>query len=443
MGGIPLVASEKEGGYRGIWFTLGQQTEYGGKYSGGLGTYTANHVPVAIYSPNAKKTFFVYGGGRGGTRHLLCMASHYDHRTGMVPRPTVVHDKEGVDDPHDNPSIAIDGQGYIWVFVSGRGSRRPGFVYRSVAPYGTDAFERVHQGEFTYPQPWWVEGRGFFHLLTKYTNGRELYFETSEDGRTWSAPVKLAGMGGHYQVSMQSGGRIITSFMMHPDRDVDRRTNLYFAETRDMGRTWRTAGGDSLELPLEDPQGVSLVRNYQSEGRLVYINDVQLDADGHPVILYITSLSHVPGPTGEPRSQMIARWDGGTWRFSKVSSTTHNYDVGSIYIERDAWRVFAPTEPGPQRWGSGGEVAIWRSTDRGQTWTKERDVTRNSKRNHSYVRRPVNAHDDFYAFWADGDADKPSPSYLHFADRSGTRVWRLPYEMADDFARPEPVDTGR
>ena len=32
-------------GYRGIWFTLGFKFEHGDKYSGGLGTYTANHQP--------------------------------------------------------------------------------------------------------------------------------------------------------------------------------------------------------------------------------------------------------------------------------------------------------------------------------------------------------------------------------------------------------------
>ena len=49
--------AKKETGYRGIWFTLGQYTDapeayvagkgywdYGDKYSGGLGTYTAKHV---------------------------------------------------------------------------------------------------------------------------------------------------------------------------------------------------------------------------------------------------------------------------------------------------------------------------------------------------------------------------------------------------------------
>ena len=37
---LPLLAQ----GYRGIWYTLGQvESEYGDKYSGGLGTYTVKH----------------------------------------------------------------------------------------------------------------------------------------------------------------------------------------------------------------------------------------------------------------------------------------------------------------------------------------------------------------------------------------------------------------
>ena len=68
--------------------------------------------------------------------------------------------------------------------------------------------ERIAQLEITYPQPHYVAGQGFFHLFTKYTAGRELYFSTSGDGRTWSADQKLVGFGGHYQVSASAGSKI-------------------------------------------------------------------------------------------------------------------------------------------------------------------------------------------------------------------------------------------
>ena len=262
----PAPANPTAAGYDGIWFRLGQVSEYGDKYSGGLGTYTAKHIPLAIYSAAASKTFFVYGGTVPGRRHLLIMAGCYDHATGMVPRPTVVHDKQGVNDPHDNASLALDEAGHVWVFVSGRSRTRPGFKYRSRAPLSIEAFERVSEEEMTYPQPWWLPGRGFLHLFTKYTAGRELYWETSPDGISWSDDQKLAGMGGHYQISAQRESRVITAFNMHPAGNVDCRTNLYFLETTDMGRTWTTADGTVVLPPLTDPQTPALVRDFQADG---------------------------------------------------------------------------------------------------------------------------------------------------------------------------------
>jgi hypothetical protein len=96
-----------------------------------------------------------------GERHLLIMASYFDHATGTVPRPTIVHDKNGVNDPHDNAAIAIDDDGFVWVFVSGRARIRPGFIYKSKQPYSVDEFERILEGEMTYPQPKYISGRGF------------------------------------------------------------------------------------------------------------------------------------------------------------------------------------------------------------------------------------------------------------------------------------------
>ena len=453
-----MVSSNKDDGYRGIWFTLGQFTEYGDKYSGGLGTYTAYHSPLAVYSAAARKTFFVYGGAEGGQRHLLAMASYFDHERGVVPRPTIVHDKGGVDDPHDNPSISLDQDGHVWVFVSGRARSRPGFKYRSVERLSVDAFELVSEEELTYPQPWWVNGKGFLFLFTKYTGVRELYWNASADGRTWSPHRKLAGMGGHYQMSDCRSGRVITAFNMHPGGAPDRRTNLYFVQTDDMGETWRTADGTAVGPPLTDIHCAALVRDFMAEKRLVYINDINFDSEGNPIILVVASSAWEPGPKGDPRIWTIAHWKGGgsrsgkggssrsgkggAWRFHEVTRSTHNYDMGSIYVEADGmWRIVGPTEPGPQRWGTGGEMALWESTDEGATWKKVRDITRGSPFNHAYARRPVNAHPDFYALWADGNPDKFSESRLYFTNRAGDQVWLLPYGMTGDWASPQPLYT--
>jgi len=307
-------SAPRDNGYRGIWFTLGQMGEHGDKYSGGLGTYTANHRPLAVHAPAAGKTFFVYGGAKEGRRHFLIMASYYDHERDVVPRPVIVHDKQGVDDPHDNASIALDGDGHVWVFVSGRGQKRPGFKYRSLAPYSIDAFERVSEEEMTYPQPWWVPGAGFIHVFTKYTRGREIYWNTSGDGRAWSEARKLAGMGGHYQIAEPQPGGVASVFNYHPDGNVDRRTNIYYVQTLNMGATWTTVDGQPIDTPLEATANPALVRDYENEGRLVYLCDLAFDEARRPVVLYVTSGHHMPGPEGDTPVSRVARWDGTAWR---------------------------------------------------------------------------------------------------------------------------------
>lgn len=432
----PSLANQKMDGYHGIWFTLGQLSEHGDKYSGGLGTYTANHRPIAFYSKQANRTFFVYGGTKPGQKYLLIMASFYDHSSGEVPRPTVVHDKQGITDPHDNGSICLDQAGFVWVFVSGRGRQRPGFKYRSRRPYDTDAFDLVSTEEMTYPQPWWLEGRGFLHLFTKYTAGRELYWETSPDGEAWSVDSKLAGMGGHYQVSCEARGRVMTAFNYHPGGNVDKRTNLYYLESRDGGSTWTTAAGQPVTTPVTDVGSPARVRDFESEGLLVYPHDLNVDVHGNPLILFLTSRDYRPGPAGDPRTWTLAHWAKEGWRFSAITRSTHNYDTGSVYVEPNGtWLVLGPTEVGPQKLGTGGEVAVWVSQDQGATWKKQRDITKRSAYNHSYVRRPTNAHPDFYAFWADGNPDAFSPSRLYFCNRKGDKVFVLPETMIGERAK--------
>lgn len=427
-------------GYRGIWFTLGQFSTYGDKYSGGLGTYTANHIPVAIYAPQVNKTFFTYGGTIKDDRHLLIMVSSYDHATGQVPRPTLVLDKQGVNDPHDNAALALDADGYIWVFVSGRATARPGWIFRSRKPYSIADFDFIKQDEMTYPQPRFIPGFGFFTLFTKYTNGRELYWMTSTNGLNWNAHQKLAGIGGHYQVSnVRADGMVASFFNRHPGGNVDKRTDLYYVQTTNYGVTWTTAAGVPVTLPLTASNNPARVFDYSSQGRLMYTCDLNFDTNGRPVLLYVVSNNYQPGPAGDPREWTIARWNGSQWLTNVVCTSDHNYDMGSLYIQPDKWVIIGPTQNGPQAWQAGGEMALWTSLDQGATWTMTRQITTNSLYSHTYARRPLNATDPFYVFWADGDPTQVTPSRLYFGDSTGTNVWRMPYDMAPPFATPSKV----
>ena len=183
----------------------------------------------------------------------------------------------------------------------------------------------------------------------------------------------------------------------------------------------------------------ALVHDYEREGLLVYLKDIRFDERGRPVILFVTSRGYASGPENDPRTWQTARWTGQRWQIRPVTTSGNNYDMGPLYLEEDGtWRIIAPTEPGPQRYNPGGEVAMWVSEDQGATWQKVEQLTSNSLYNHTYVRRPVNAHPDFYAFWADGHGRQPSKSRLYFSTREGA-VYRLPPQMEGAFARPERV----
>jgi len=431
-------------GYRGIWYynQLLKGNPYVYKYSGGFATYPQQQSPIAVYAPKVNKTFFVYGGTVEGKQELLHEISYFDHKTGMVPRPRILVNKK-TEDAHDNPVMSIDDQGYIWVFSNAHGTSRPSYISRSDKPYSIDSFTQLRQTNFSYAHPWFVPGQGFFFLHTLYQNGgRSLFWTTSRDGKEWAEPQKLARIEmGNYQITAHDGVRTASVFNGHPKGlVVNARTNLYYVETSDMGKTWKTVDGRPIAPPITEWENAALVHDYRKEGKLAFLKTVDFDRQGHPVILFLTSKGWEPGPERGPYEWNTARWTGKSWEIRPLTTSDHNYDYGSLYIENGGvWRVIAPTAPGPQPFGTGGDMVMWISKDQGATWKKVKQLTHAKELNHTYARKPIGARPEFYAIWADGDTRKPSTSSLYFTDREGSKVWRLPVKMTGDTAKPEVV----
>jgi len=452
----PVTLNRQDDGYRGIWYQnepTGDQYKY--KYSGGLGTYCDYHRPMAVYSSTANKTFFCYGGASHNSRQALWhMVSYFDHTTKTVPRPTILLDKE-TSDAHDNPVLSIDKDGYIWVFSSAHGLGRPSYIHRSVKPYDIAEFKQlsptrfdgqreVPLDNFSYPQFWYDQSHGFVSFFTRYSYpaARTSCFMTSDDGVHWSEWQRLAAIDeGHYQISAVGRAKMGAMMNYHPrGKGLNGRTNLYYMETIDRGHSWRTADGQLLTLPLTNPQNPALVHDYESKKQLVYIKDLVYDAKDNPVLVYETSAGFAPGPQNDPRQLRLAHWMNDRWQFNAIAETDHNYDSAALYLEDDgAWRLFAPTAPGPQPYCTGGEMVVWRSEDEGASWKRERQLTHDSVRNHTFARRPLNAHPEFYSIWADGDAHQPSESRLYFANQQG-QVFQLPVKMESATCHPQPLE---
>lgn len=445
----PAVAAEllTADGYRGIWYmNTPTKNEYVYKYAGGYATYPQQHAPIAIYAKAVDKTFFVFGGTtdpQNQSPSLLYMLGVFDHASGTFCKPRILLDKKTTD-AHDNATLAIGGDGHLLVFGNAHGRTRPAYVFRSTNPYSIDAFEEIWKGNYSYGDPWVIPGVGVLLLHTHYENGNDhnLFWSLSPDGKTWPEPSRFATFGkGHYQISWsdpRNPKRVATAFDFHPN-GLDSRTNLYYLETSDGGKTWQTADGKKVQPPLLDKNNPALVTDYQSQKLNVYLKDLQFDADGRPVILVLTSKGAAPGPANAPYQWRTTRWTGKAWETRDFTTSDHNYDHGSLYIRDGRWMVIAPTDPGPAPYATGGDLVVWTSADQGATWKKERVLTPNAPRHQTYLRRPLNYKDDFAAIWADGDARKPSESFLYFTDIKAEKVWRLPAKMTGDAAKGEEV----
>ena len=106
--------------------------------------------------------------------------------------------------------------------------------------------------------------------------------------------------------------------------------------------------------------------------------------------------------------------------------TDHNYNMGTLHIDGNRWTVVAPTIVGPQRYSAGGEIALWISNDNGYSWNIEKMMTTNSQMNHNYVRRIVNAREDFSFIWSAGNSLKASKTSLYYSNLKGDRVIKMP-----------------
>lgn len=104
-------------------------------------------------------------------------------------------------------------------------------------------------------------------------------------------------------------------------------------QTTNCGSTWMTANGTPLTVPPTTTNNPARVIDYASQGKLMYTCDLSLCANGNPVLLYIVSSGHEPGPQKDPRTWTITRWNGTPWITSTVCQSDHNCDMGSLYLQ--------------------------------------------------------------------------------------------------------------
>jgi hypothetical protein len=415
------------------------------KYSGNMATYTAKHSPSAVRK--GLFTYFTYSGevpldgfeldnskigttgangcyfagtaqfknAQGAAPALGIYVSRYNHVTGRVAKPVLVHMK-CINDAHDNAVIGVDANNYVYVLVAGRAEARGNFIYRSASADSIDGFIDVtpatdnyldHFNDLAqaagkgrpflgdayrginYPKMYWIDepsdqSPGYFRLVyTIYCfmaegvtcqRNRQLYTAKMnvEGDQVSIQDIKpLAAYKGHYAVAYGRGRDVAVAFNFHPNIDLNDRTNLYYMHSADGGETWLDALNQEVSLPVVSPGGLGqvAVREYydtQYPGPItqrIYLKDINFTGTGlnkMPTILYVGSVSADYVPSKDVDHYLAkARWTGRSWVQRRLTSAIdHNYSSGMLFLGEDNYRVFYPhTDEAMNNALAGGAVA--------------------------------------------------------------------------------------
>ena len=142
--------------------------------------------------------------------------------------------------------------------------------------------------KLAYSNAFYVSGSGLMLVYNEYDDGRAAHVATSPDGISWTEKELLDTEQGHYTVARQNGSTIGVTADYHRDGNLDHRTNLYYLQTNNFGQTWTNVSGSPLPVPLTTRNNAALVHDYYAENQLVYMKDIDYDAAGKPILLYLT-----------------------------------------------------------------------------------------------------------------------------------------------------------
>ncbi len=405
------------GQYRGVWYCCGQANTLPGKiyvYSGPMATYCAWHRPMAVYSPEADATFFVFGDADNAPA-----IGRYDHVQGRMSDPLVLgSNPDG--DAHRNPTLLIDGEDHLFVFYGAH--NHPTKVLRSRNPLDIASWEsRAEIPETSYPQPWPLQPGELF-LTYRGGGAREgtpwRFRHSTDGGHSWSEGAELAFFPecAIYGVSIAESGSYPRKVHFvwsrlgggTPDEIEGkhlwaRRYNVYYACSDDGGHTWKRSDGSAYGLPIDEE---SAEKVYDCGQRGVWLKDIQLDPQGNPCTLFIDA------EVSTYESQWkLGRFAAGVWSFTDIATSDHLYDDGGLAIlSADDYRVYAPTTA-TQPHEDGGEIEAYRSVDQGKTWAHTRSLTSGSTYSHNNVKVVWNHEKqkarDFTVMWSYGDSVEP------------------------------------
>jgi len=328
----------------------------------------------AVYDSVSNKIFFVFVDKDG--KHFVY---YYDHETGEVSGLYYTGIGATADLCHGAPAIAIDNDGYLWVFSGSHGTKSRVAVSKN--PRDPSEWEEKTsigqnegtggQGGVTYPQPIPVsDGMLVIFRYDEWEGGAQydapLYmFKSTDRGETWTQ-TKLVEVyaAKHYPFLFRKINGKIYGLVSPRNVDGDNYWHgVMFMMSDDEGQTWKKADGTVYTLPVDDTQADWIVNDLHYRGWTVNVLP-----SGKPVALVFNESTH---------DLYLYKWNGSAWEqhaIDNLGDVGHaGKELGCIkIIDENTIEVYAS-----KNIGGIVEIVKYKTSDGGSTWTMEQ-ITSNS-----------------------------------------------------------------
>lgn len=330
--------------------------------------------PQSIYENG--KTFITYMGNNNSPS-----ITAYDHISQcwediIIP----VENPLGGSNPHGAPALTLTKDGRICLFYGSHGS--PQKFIRSRNPYDIYDWEMMPDllPHVTYPYPFRLKD-GTLILFGRKGLYQSPWFETvsNDDGNTWSSPrdiINFLPLGLFASFIVGPDGQTVHCTFTHDDTrfqyEWQNRRHCFYAK-RDLEGQWTNAAEEILIHPINTEMAFNqclILRTNPMKSSNV--GSIGVGKENSPYIVFIEGLIEEMD-----FSLQFARWKGDNWDIREITRTDNIFDNKCAIFYRtngqiDVFLIAGGTDK--TYFKRGGNIQLWKSTDDGETWKKDKDI---------------------------------------------------------------------
>jgi hypothetical protein len=318
-------------------------------------------------------------------------------------------------DHHYGPVIWADQEGYLHVLFGCH--RTPGthLISKQAGSIGSgiDSWDKGPQiaPGISYPSIFRVsDNRELIYYRTKGHTSSWTYRISDDSGKTWTGPVRdvtdmdingrTEWSSYHTTLPSRDGRFLHVAFMTYDDNKSDDPKRYYNPRyDRAVGNAWKynlyyvridlqtqevtNFDGERMKTPIDIDRADAKCRIWDTKWRGAGVPPtIILDENGNPAFLHVLSEETL----AEHRYYYVRR-AGRQWKQTPITSSNHQWnschlsgdDDGTLHAYLIVGGGYLDTDGYMDRYG-GGEIEEWISGDKGDTWTRLRELTPDKSR---------------------------------------------------------------